>query len=107
MANKLHYDSSTKAAICAAVLNKSLSVEAACQKHKLQPYQLYAWLGQHALAQTVQHPEEDSTGQTGAHAILGHAIHGPQGTGEGTAGDIDPELAQIVGEWVLRNRRRK
>src|SRR2546430_1730023 len=103
------HDAKTKTEVSQQVLSKALTFEKACKQYDLQPYQLYAWLGQYSLNVALKPPQpvgptlaasppaDNSTGQTGAHAMLGHALH------SGGA-PIDPDLARVIGEWILRNR---
>ena len=103
--NRQHYDAKTKTEVCDKVLSKELSFDKAIKQYGLQPYQLYAWLGQHAMqvarnrASGIGSDSGHDTGETGAHAMIGHAIS----VGHHDA-PIDKELAQKIGEWIIKNR---
>lgn len=78
-----HFDARTKTEICEGIFARRMTFDEARVKYRLQAYQLWSWLGQHALAKTLaQRPARDNDGP------------------------VPPaDLARAVGEWVLRNQK--
>lgn len=62
------YDKATKARVVDAVLSGQTSVRDIAARENIQPYQVYAWIGERSLSDALANPA--SSGATGTHPAL-------------------------------------
>lgn len=97
------YDKALKDSVAQAILGHTKTVDQVCKEHEIQPYQVYAWVGERALKPSA---EGEETQRHHIPAALRDAMAAgvpPNGTSSQPA-KIDPELARMVGEWWLTVR---
>lgn len=88
------FDEKMKTEIVTSILSKQTTVTAVLSKYKLQRYQLLSWIGAYAVENWPQDrpaaagTDDAVTSATGSHRLLLE----------------DPDLARMIGTWVLKNR---
>lgn len=117
MPSRQNINSSIKAQVVQQLKAGKITMDAVVDKYKVQPYQVYAWVGQGMLkgevtpqtvpAQTVQ-PQSVEVRQQATDQVsrptLSNTIERLSLTEVSQHSSIDPELARLVGEWWLRER---
>lgn len=92
-------DPKVKTDVVNRIMSKQLTFERAIKEFELQPYQLYAWLGQHALKERVN-GISSNTGDTSMSLPVLKMPDGP----DGATPDIDDEFVRMTGYWYLRRQ---
>lgn len=102
---------SIKSQLIKQLQSGQVTMDVICDKYKVQPYQVYAWVGQGMLKGELSPPE----------APKAEALQSPIAPDSRPTQDniierlrltrldpgnsaIDPDLARVVGEWWLRER---
>lgn len=102
---------SIKSQLVKQLQSGQVTMDVICDKYKVQPYQVYAWVGQGMLKGELSPPEapKDQALQPpiapDSRPTQDNIIERLRLTRlDPTNSAIDPDLARVVGEWWLRER---
>lgn len=99
-----HFATEQKHEIAARILSGKVSFDAARQQHGLQTYQLWSWVGQYAYALTRKNPKQAPDKLFPQVPETVDRMDHTQTIIPGSKLFQDPELARIIGDYVLKNR---
>lgn len=92
--HRQRYDRATKDHVVELVRKNAASIPEICKEYAVQPYQVYAWVGERTLA---KQPSGNSSEVIGIHVA-------PRETD--TLDAVDEDLAKRVGIWWLKHHMR-
>lgn len=98
------YPNALKDSVASDITTHAKTMEQVCKEHDIQPYQVYAWIGERAMKPPVSTTDATQTHHIPAALRAEMEAMAPQDQRSPSRVAIDPELARRVGEWWLTVR---